>query len=54
MDRRIDVGEQARRVVGGAAEHGAIDMAQMLDGLIQRLNAAIDADESIRNFALSR
>ena len=53
-DIRIGAGEQTGRVVGGAAEHDAVDMTQMRLGLVQRLDAAIDADEASGSAAFSR
>jgi hypothetical protein len=32
-------------VIGGAAEHGSVDMVEMSPRLLERLDAAVDADE---------
>ena len=51
-EARIHLGQQHRIVIGGAAQHHAVDMAQMLVRLFQRLDAAIDQDGEAGSFVL--
>ena len=51
-DRSVDIRKQHRRMIGCAPEHDAVDMVQMSLSLAQRLNTAIDADETVRIFLL--
>lgn len=42
--QRVDTVQHRRGVVGGAANHRPVDMLQMAPRLVERLDAAIDAD----------
>ncbi len=43
----VDVGKDRGILIGGAAEHDAIDMVEMNGGLVERADATIDADENV-------
>ena len=49
IEAAVHLGEERRIVVGGAADHHAIDGAEQSLGRIERLDPAIDADEVRRD-----
>src|SRR5260221_3828782 len=44
---RVDRKQHSRILIGGAAEHDAVDVTKMVFGLVERMNAAIDDDREI-------
>ncbi len=44
----VDLGEDIRGLVGGAAEHHAVDVLQVRVGLVERRDAAVDDDGQLR------
>ncbi len=47
-DPAVDLPQQGRLVIGGAAQHDTVDMNQMRLGLVQRADSAIDGDDQLR------